>query len=208
MKHIFVSIIILLSLNKGLFSASMTNANTITSDAATYFLSTDSAYLYRAKIDAFTYHFSGLLAIKKLDNNDYRCVMTTETGFTLIDLSMKASKAKVEFVIKEMNNPLFLRMIKNDLLLLLQLKPKIQATSFVQNDSAINHKIKVAKGISYLFQLNQLVEIIKESKSKTVVDIQFQDLNKNEKANTISIIHKNIPVTVTLSAFYNMPVAE
>jgi len=149
------------------------------------------------------------MLIKKSKINEYRCVFTTETGFKLFDLSIQNEKARVVYVMKEMHNPIFLKLIKEDILLMLQLKPRLSS----KNNNIFVPKLKNVildrgKGIFYSFVNAQLYTIQKKSKEKMSLEIQFSDLNSLLKANTITIEHKNIPVKVSLKAFYNAVVED
>ena len=173
-----------------------------------YFSSTESSYLYRAKIDAYTFHLSGIMVIKKLDTHSYRCAFTTETGFKLFDLAIDGEKAKVMYVMKEMNNPFFLKLIKEDILLMLQQKPNpadlMKSKTMALFVAADTFDCSIAKNIHYVKVGNEILRIQKTNKEHIAVEILFEERNAHSKSNLITITHVNVPVQVHLSAFYNV----
>lgn len=78
------------------------------------------SFLYRTKLEAFGFHFSGLMIFKCMEAKQYRAVFATETGVKLFEMVLKPGSPKLEYVMQEMKKPFFVGMIRKDLMMLVQ----------------------------------------------------------------------------------------
>jgi hypothetical protein len=169
-----------------------------------FFNETDTVYLYHTLLDAYTFHFSGVMAIKKLETQ-HRIIFTTETGATLFDFTIEKNKCKTNFIMKEMKNPIFVKLIKTDLLDLVQsylenknytdkVKNMINTSTVYSTDS--NGKQVLVDTREYIFNFLKNKNIYKT--------ITYFDIKENgEFSNKINVIHNNLPIKIELSKFYN-----
>ncbi len=169
-----------------------------------FFNETDTVYLYHTLLDAYTFHFSGVMAIKKLETQ-HRIIFTTETGATLFDFTIEKNKCNTNFIMKEMKNPIFVKLIKSDLLDLVQsylenknysdkVKNMINTSTVYSIDS--NGKELIVDTREYIFNFLKNKNIYKT--------ITYFDIKENgELSNKINVIHNNLPIKIELSKFYN-----
>jgi len=76
--------------------------------------SNDSIGLYNINIDINSYHFSGLLLLKKLNDSTIRLIMSSEMGPKLLDMELLPSGFKVLFVLPKLNHKRTLRTFYED----------------------------------------------------------------------------------------------
>lgn len=166
------------------------------------FSKNDSVYTFHALLDAYNFHFSGIMAIKKIDQ-EHRIVFTTETGTTLFDFSVKGNKCSVNYVQSDMKNPLMLQLIKKDLCDLVQSyrskkgfeKNYIESTEHKQIQ---NNNTSASQNIVQNDIYN--VEVVKSTKKvKTLVYTIRSNTITSEM--DIRITHHTIPVTIELMGF-------
>lgn len=168
------------------------------------FESTDSVYMYHTLLDAYTFHFSGIMAIKKMDNS-HRIIFSTETGSTLFDFTLTKNKCKANYVMKAMNNALFLALIKSDIKDLLQTyKYKKNYAKRVQeeivNNETIEYNQSGDKGVIHSKEI--YLRFSKNNEIKKIITFQFNS-NEQMSESTISITHQNMPITIEMTAFSN-----
>jgi len=168
------------------------------------FETTDSVYMYHTLLDAYSFHFSGIMAIKKIDDT-HRIIFSTETGSTLFDFTLTKKKCKANYVMKAMNNVLFIALIKSDLKDLLQTyKYKKNYIKFVyeeiasyevyESNQAADNGVNKTKDIKLTFTKNKEI--------KKIIFFQFISNNKSSES-TISISHQNRPIKIEMTAFSN-----
>lgn len=71
--------------------------------------SRDSLGLYNMNLGINSYHFSGLLLLKKLNDSTIRMVMSSEMGPKLLDMVLYPTGYKVLYAFPELNNKRILR---------------------------------------------------------------------------------------------------
>ncbi|MEI6311635.1 MAG: hypothetical protein WCP57_05170 [Bacteroidota bacterium] len=171
---------------------------------STLFDSRDSVYMYHTLLDAYSFHFSGIMAIKKIDNT-HRIIFSTETGSTLFDFTLTKNKCKANYVMKAMNNALFLALIKSDIKDLLQTyKYKKNYAKHVQEEVIKNETIEYNqsgdKGVIHSKEI--YLRFSKHQEIKKIITFQFNS-NEQLSESTITITHQNIPIKIEMDAFTN-----
>lgn len=76
--------------------------------------SNDSIGLYNINIEINSYHFSGLLLLKKLNDSTIRLIMSSEMGPKLLDMVLLPSGFNVLFALPKLNHKRTLRTFYED----------------------------------------------------------------------------------------------
>src|SRR5690606_41821271 len=66
-----------------------------------YFSNADIDYIYKASINVYGNHFSGLLILKKIEESKHRVAFTTEMGNKLFDFTFAENSFQVNFIRSE-----------------------------------------------------------------------------------------------------------
>lgn len=76
--------------------------------------------LYRASVDVYGNHISGLMFFKTLPDSSTNVAFTTETGLTFFNFSWdKAGQFRVQHVIKKLNKKAVINLLRRDLELMI-----------------------------------------------------------------------------------------
>jgi VCBS repeat-containing protein len=77
---------------------------------------------FKATVDVYGHHLSGLLLIKNSGQGDYRTVLTSEAGVTLFDFAFAADGGfQVKKIIKQMDRKPVINTLREDFSLLLRI---------------------------------------------------------------------------------------
>ena len=74
----------------------------------------DSLGLYNINIDIYTYHFSGLLLLKRINDSTIRLVMNSEMGPKLLDMVLFPSGYKLLYAFHKLNHKRTVRTLYED----------------------------------------------------------------------------------------------
>ena len=168
-------------------------------DTVFFFNQADTTYLYHTLLDAYTFHFSGIMAIKKI-NQEYRVIFSTETGATLFDFTVTNTKCKTNFVMKEMKNPLFIALIKSDLIDLIAKKEASKKYTIQKKKLSTIQDFNAHK--SY-FPIEYLVTFKKGKKDNKSISYIISD-SELQTPEQIHIKHINMPILIEMNLFYNV----
>ncbi|MFK6999775.1 hypothetical protein [Flavobacterium oreochromis] len=163
-----------------------------------YFANPDLDYVYKAQIEVYGHDLSGLLVVKKITENTYRVVMTTDFGNKLIDFTINQHNTKVNYVVEDLNKKIILKILANDLKLLIQEK-------YIAKIERKNAEVKVLEvdeeAVKNYFYFkndtNQLIKIIQSSKRKAKFAITFESKITNF-AEQIFLEHYNLNINIKL----------
>jgi len=161
-----------------------------------YFSDASKDYVYKAKIEAFDKTFGGLLIIKKIGPAHHRIVFTTEMGNTLFDFTLKDDDFKVNRILKEMDRKLLINILKRDFKTLIAEHPPVLQTFKTGKDIVTETKILSKKHYFYHAQ-GQLNTIARVRGGKEKVIFLFPE-TKDSMAGKVQIVHKTLPLTITL----------
>lgn len=163
-----------------------------------YFNNTEEDYIYQAKINAFSKEFTGFFIAKKIDETSHRVVLTSDFGNTLLDFTITENDFKVNYVLNDLNKKPLIKMFESDFRILLQ--SEIQTNAKLNSETEINYYVKYKKNIlEYVYKKdkNELFFIKKFKKYKENVTFDFKEIDQ-DKCSSISIEHKNWPITIQL----------
>ncbi len=166
----------------------------------TYF-SGDSAYLYKTQVDVYGNQLSGVLVIKKIDDNTHRVALTSAFGNTLLDVIIAENEMKVKYVMDDLNRKFLLKTLEADFRMILTQHHLIQEKFVTGQDTVYKSKIK--KEFYYFFnsnKTNQLYQISLASKSKEKVKVNITPKSRTFAENIV-IQHYNIKLRIELSEY-------
>lgn len=163
-----------------------------------YFSDFQKDYIYKANISAFNNQFSGILIIKRIDENKHRIAFTTELGNTIFDFSISDESFEVNHILRKMDRKLLLNVLEKDFRTLI--KENISSTETYKKENTKLLKTKIdSKYHYYNFEKDTLKSIARVGSQKEKVVITFSEISKN-LARHIQILHKNIKLTISLQA--------
>ncbi|MDC6387643.1 hypothetical protein PP182_03050 [Maribacter sp. PR1] len=163
-----------------------------------YFSDLQKDYVYKANISAFKNEFSGILVIKKTDENKHRVAFTTELGNTIFDFSIGDDSFEVNHILKKMDRKLLLNVLEQDFRTLIKENIAFTETYAKENTKLLKAKIGT-KNHYYNFKKDTLQSIAKVGNQKEIVVITFSERSEN-LARHIQILHKNIKLAISLQA--------
>jgi|GEM_PF-1522856 len=108
--------------------------------------------LYKAQMDAFGRHFSGIFLIKPVpEDSSFRVVLLSEFGLNLLDLSLKNDSTEVVNCQDFLNRKIVIQTLENDLRMLLFSPEKVKKIKAFQNPETgdLVYKMKPKKGTVY-----------------------------------------------------------
>ncbi len=167
------------------------------------YFSADSTYLYKTQVEVYGNQLSGVLVIKKIDDNTHRVALTSAFGNTLLDVIITENEMKVKYVMDDLNRKFLLKTLEADFRMILTQHHFIQEILVTGQDTVYKSKIK--KGFYYFFnsnKTNQLYRISLASKSKEKVKVNITPKNSTFAENIV-IQHYNIKLRIELSEYRN-----
>jgi DNA-dependent RNA polymerase auxiliary subunit epsilon len=162
-----------------------------------------SKVLYKSEITVFKNRLSGLTLIKRMPDSSYRINFITELGLKIFDFEIKGEDFKVIYCIEKMNKKKLIRVLKDDLtLLLLENKLNEKAVIFKNKDN--NEKVyrfHQKNSFKYYYvdpEAGKLNKIEECGCFSTKVSINFSDF-RNNIPDKIVISHHHIKFNIILN---------
>ncbi len=164
-----------------------------------YFSDIETDYVYKANFDVYKHSFGGILIIKKIQNENYRIVFTTEFGKKIFDFELVNNDFKIIYILEDLNRKIIVRTLQKDLQILVKQYNKV----FIEykNDDEIVYQSQLNKKFNYYFiskENKQLAKIVNASKNKEKMTIYF-DRVENGIIKNIEIIHHNMKLSIHLN---------
>jgi hypothetical protein len=160
---------------------------------------------YKAELDFYKKHISGLFVFKSMNDSTERVVFMTETGFKFFDFEFTPHQFKVQYIIPSLNKKLIVNTLSRDLGYLVV--PPIESSAHEQpkNDNYTIFKFPVHKAYAYYTsdkRCDQLqkIEVGNDKKKNLVID--FTD-RQNINPKTINIAHQNFKLTIFMKQIIN-----
>jgi len=154
--------------------------------------------VFRGNINVYKHYFSGIFALKKETEENYRIVLISEVGVTLFDLSFTAKGFKVNYCIEPLQKKGLLKLLYLDFLLLVD-APYPEDLKLQKNRGKKAQFILKKKRNSrdfYYFEKETMVEIVSKAfLNKT--DIKFKEI-KEGVAKSIHIQHRPVKLKMEL----------
>ena len=165
-----------------------------------YFSNIETDYIYKASIDVFNKHFSGLFIVKKTGENIHRVAFTTEMGTKIFDFSFSESQFTVNFIQEELNRKPLLKILEQDFRTLICEKPDIAKSFSYDGRSVLKGNINNQAYFFYLDSANNLIETVYPKRGKASIVYSFSKIN-SDIAEEIKIKHQSLQMTINLKSF-------
>ncbi len=165
-----------------------------------YFADKIKDYVYTANIKVYNNEFSGILIVKKLEENEHRMVFTSQFGSTFFDIAFKNDTYKIHTIVKELDRKIILNILLRDFSILVK-----ENTTVVESYS--HDVFNILKGTinnrsNYYFysqEDQELKKIVHTKKVKEKFEIHFSKISENKVAKQINIDHKDIKLHIELN---------
>jgi len=161
----------------------------------------EKTIIYKADITFYKNNFGGLLVIKKIEDKNYRIVLTTQFGLKIFDFELNHSKLNVVFCIDQLNKKMIIKTFEEDFNLLL-LQQNFDYL-FVINNTELKQKIwqlNSGKINTFYIQNNESasIDIIsKRKRNSEKISVGLRSY-KNDLPGEIKLEHHNIKLKINL----------
>jgi hypothetical protein len=137
------------------------------------------------------YSLSGLLLIKKMDDESSRVVFQNEMGMTFFDFEWDSlHQFKVLSIIDKMNHEALIKTLKKDFEVLLRLYPAIQLENLKSDGSYIMLNLPKGKAVYTLLPQNYLQNVfIVDDANKKIVSFLATPFQNNSVPSSMTIQH-------------------
>ena len=154
--------------------------------------------VFRGSMNVYKHYFSGIFALKKETEENYRIVLMSEVGITLFDLSFTSKDFKINYCIKPLQKKKFLKLLYHDFLLLVD-APNPENLKLRKNRNThiqfVLYKKKNSRDFYYIEKKTIVKIVSKAFLNKT--NIQFQEI-KEGVAQSIHIQHRPVKLKMEL----------
>ena len=157
--------------------------------------------IYKTNINFYNNDISGLLIIKKMDENIYRIALTTQFGLKLFDFELNHGILNVKYCVEYMNKKVIINTFQTDFNLLL-MQNHIESILAIENPQ-LNQKIWQLKSgkLNYNYIQNTVsgkIENISYKKRKTEkISVDLHSY-KGDIPGNITLGHHNIKLNMNL----------
>lgn len=162
------------------------------------YFSSNEDYVYKCQMDIYKNHVSGILIIKKINENFHRVVLTSDFGNKLIDFEVSENDFKLNYVLPDLDKKIVINFLKNDFQELLRQKYRVNKS--FENENSKIYLSKIEKKNYYLFfnkENNLLNQIIYTKNNKEKIDFSF-DAKKHIFADSLNLQHKDFKINIKL----------
>ena len=164
-----------------------------------YFSDLSKDYIYKAKINFAEKSFGGIFVVKKLGEEYYRVVFTTEMGNKIFDFTFIKNEFKINFILKEMNKKILVNFLRKDFYVLIHENPKVLDHYKNLGDTLFTETRIKNNTYFYLEEKQQLHKILTTQRGKEKSQYIFSEVEKNH-VKQINIRHKDIKLSINLKA--------
>ena len=162
------------------------------------YFSSNEDYVYKCQMDIYKNHVSGILIIKKINENTHRVALTSDFGNKLIDFEVSDNDFKLNYVLPDLDKKIVINFLKNDFQQLL--KQKYPVSESFENENSKIYLSKIDKETYYLFfnkENDLLKQIIYTKNNKEKIDFTF-DAKKHIFADSLNLQHKDFKINIKL----------
>jgi hypothetical protein len=97
----------------------LVGTSTVDSSRVRPVIDRNNSLLYKAKIDLYNKHYSGLVVLKQTDQYTSHLIFVTEIGLKMFDFEIRDGFLKPQYVFEPLNKPKIVRLLESDLRLIL-----------------------------------------------------------------------------------------
>lgn len=174
------------------------------------FSDTTSA-LYRVSIKLYAMYFSGLLAIKKMEDGSFRMSLISETGFKLFDMEIINGVAEMKNVFSELDREQVKNTFKEDFAFLVVsgFGSRICNRYTYESSDDVLFACPEKNEISSNFLIDRKTGILKRVWKAEEIEDQYVEINYGYPESGsmtpafITIIHSNVKLRMELSILEN-----
>lgn len=164
-----------------------------------YFSTIGEEHIFRANIQLFKKELSGLLVVKRIDEQLHRIVLTSDFGNTLVDFSIYKTDYKTNYVMPDLDKKIILNFLAKDFAYLVEENYVMNAKAKQDKNSIYTGTYKKKKAFVIVDQDGEVREVIAANARKPKIVFTYPQ----EKIGTIEIKHQNFPLTIRLSPLEN-----
>ncbi|MBN2275256.1 MAG: hypothetical protein JXR41_12275 [Bacteroidales bacterium] len=213
MKNLVLSSLCLLLLG-GCAASLLNNTQRLPEAALTtveitpWFQGEDNPVLYKANVDFYRNHFSGLMVIKPVSDESHRVLFITELGIKIFDLELfRNGDYNLHYCLDALNKKSVVRTLKNDLALMIYHRPdkdkNMKAYVNPLNDRIIFRQ-RTGLGARYYFKRADRTNadtIIQTSCTGKKVNLQFYGMTDN-LIDSVMISHYKLKLDIHITALH------
>jgi hypothetical protein len=108
--------------------------------------------LFKAKIDLYSKHYSGLIILKQTDSLIAHLTFVTEVGMKMFDFEIQNHKLKAVYIFEPLNKPKLIKLLTSDLELLILQKAYNKEASVYNDSEKITYLLK--ENMKYYYFVN------------------------------------------------------
>ncbi len=169
-----------------------------------YFSSTED-YVYKTSIDVYGHHISGISIIKKINENHYRCAVTTDFGNKIMDFEINQNDFSFRYILPDLDKKIVKNFLQKDFTLLL--KPEFYVKNSFKNSENNIYTSELEHETYFLYcekEQNLLQKIVYTKNNREKTDIIFKAKNPIF-ADEIEIQHKDFKINIQMKKLENQP---
>ena len=152
--------------------------------------SSEKTLIFKANIDFYKNDISGLLIIKKTNDNIYRIVLTTQFGLKIFDFELNHGILNVKHCIEYLNKEIIINTFQTDFNLLL-MQNKTEVIYFIENTELNQNIWQFSSG-----KINHYY--IQNTESEKIENISYKKRNSEKISVGLQNYKDNIPDNITL----------
>jgi hypothetical protein len=209
LKNLVLSSLLLLLL--GGCSLSLKNSMNTTSagsayrtDEITWFRADTGRNLFKADIDIYRNHFSGMMLIKPVNETSYRVVFITEVGIKIFDIEFfRDGDFRLHYCIEKLNKRFLIKTLKSGIGLMINNIPDGSETVVMEekNKRRMVIRIKDKKGISYCYidrNTKKVNELVRCGTLFRKLNIRYYGSVEN-KLDSVAVSYYNLKLDINLT---------
>lgn len=162
------------------------------------YFSSKEDYVYKCQMDIYKNHVSGILILKKINDETHRVVLTSDFGNKMIDFEISENDFKLNYVLPDLDKKIVVNFLKNDFRELLRQKYPVDES--FENGSSEIYRSTIENKNYYLFfnrESGLLKQIIYTKNRKEKIDFTFE-AKKHIFADSLNIQHKDFEINIKL----------
>ena len=164
-----------------------------------YFSSKNTDYIYKSQVDIYDNQLSGILIIKKINDDFHRVVLTSDFGNKLFDFEISQKDFKLNYIIPDMDKGMVKRFLEKDFRIML--REKFTSDKMFTNEQFIIYQSEEKKENYFLYfdKANELLtKIIYTEHGREKINFSFE-AKKSIFADEIEIAHKDFKINIKLN---------
>ncbi|MGG5576678.1 hypothetical protein ACPDHL_04950 [Myroides sp. C15-4] len=164
-----------------------------------YFATIGEEHIFRAHISIFKKELSGLLVVKRMDEQVHRVVLTSDFGNTLFDFSIyKDNPYAINYVMPDLDKKILLNFLAKDFGYLVEDTYALVAKATQGDTTVYKGLYKKQKTFVVVNQQEDVMEVIAASARKPKISFTYAKAGE-----MVEIKHQNFPLSIQLTPLEN-----